>query len=182
MVSKVIKARIEDEYGQPIRYSRDCDALAANISRKCRCTISASTVRRLLGFYKTDQTPRTSTLDIIAEYIGHKDWDALISTLNKNKNRSERLLTEINADNLRKGEKFELGYTPDKIVTIEYIGKAQFKVLKSKNSLLKEGDLFKAYHFTLHHPLFLLDVHREEKPLGELIEAKVSGITSIRKL
>ena len=139
-------------------------------------------MRRLLGFYKTNQTPRTSTLDIIAEYIGHKDWDELISTLNKNKNKAEKVITEINSENIRKGEKFELAYKPDKIITIEFIGKSQFKVLNSRNSKLKEEDIFKAYHLTLHHPLFLLDVSRGEKQLGELIEAKVSGITSIKKL
>jgi hypothetical protein len=182
MVSLVVKKHVESKYGQRIRYSRDCDGLAAHISAECRCKISGSTVRRLLGFYKTSQTPRTSTLDIIAEYVGHKDWDELISTLNKNKTKTEKILSEITAENIKKGEKFELGYKPDKIITIEYIGKAQFKVLNSKNSKLKDGDLFKAYHLTLHHPLFLLDVCRDDKQIGELVEAKVSGITSIKKL
>jgi hypothetical protein len=165
-----------------VRYSRDCDALAANISSACRSKISGSTLRRLLGFSKSNQTPRTYTLDIIATYIGHKDWDAVVSSLNKTKDKSGKLLTEITSENLKKGERFELGYKPDKTISIEHLGKGVFKVLKSKNSQLKEGDLFKAYHFSLHHPLFLLDVQRAGEPVGKIIEAKVSGLTHLKKM
>lgn len=43
----------------------------------------------------------------------------------------------------------------------------------------KEGDFFKAYHFSLHHPLFLLDVQTAGEPIGKLIEASVSGLSLI---
>ena len=182
MISKIIRSRIEDTFGQPVRYSRDCDALAANISTKCRCKISGSTLRRVLGFTKKEQTPRTYTLDIIASYIGYKDWDAVVASLNKSKERSGSLLTEISSENLKKGERFELGFKPDKSITIEHIGKGLFKVLKVRNTVLKEGDQFKAYHFALHHPLFLLDVLRAGEPVGNIIEAKVSGLTLLKIL
>jgi hypothetical protein len=34
----------------------------------------------------------------------------------------------------------------------------------------------------LHHPLFILEVERDGKALGKIIEAKVSGITMIKKI
>ncbi|HWY12116.1 MAG TPA: hypothetical protein VN026_12365 [Bacteroidia bacterium] len=182
MISKIVKSLIEKQFGHPIKYSRDCEALAANISTACKCKISATTIRRLFGVTKSNQNPRPYTLDILAQYIGYNDYDKLIASLNKNDKGEENSITEISTDSLRKGEKFEITYSPNKILTILYIGKKQFKVLHSKNSLLKQDDVFKLSYFALHHPLFILEVVREGESVGKIIEAKVSGVTLIKKL
>jgi hypothetical protein len=47
---------------------------------------------------------------------------------------------------------------------------------------LKVDDVFKVGVLNLHHPLFILEIERDGKPLGKIVEAKISGITSIKKL
>ncbi|NSW46440.1 MAG: hypothetical protein HPY79_11560 [Bacteroidales bacterium] len=74
MLSDTIKNQIESVYGQKIRYPKDCDALASEISSKTGCQISVSTVKRLFGFIKTTSNPNQYTLDTIAIYLGYASW------------------------------------------------------------------------------------------------------------
>jgi N-acetylneuraminic acid mutarotase len=89
MLDETIKKKIEVQYGHSIRYSKDCEALAAHISTKVGLNISASTVKRLFGFVKSTSKPTKYTLDIIAHYlevetIKHtEDHPSQISTKNR---------------------------------------------------------------------------------------------------
>ncbi len=182
MLSEIIKAKLEEKVGFRIRYSRDCDTLAEKIQADCKCRISGSTLKRLFGFVKGEKEPRAYTLDILANYIGHQSWDELLLSFNPQAANTRKEITELKTAKLKQGEKFELSYKPNTIITIEHIGKSKFKVLTVKNSRLKEGNVFKASVITLHHPLFVLDVEGSTGKEGKMIEGKISGITSIKKL
>ena len=182
MLSELIKKRIIEKLGQPIRYPKDCNALAEDIYTKCKNRVSSSTLRRLLGFIKGDTSPRQHSLDLIANYLGHESYDELLETLAPQSKDTSPKITELNTKNLRKGDKFELAYKPDKNVIVQYLGKSEFKVLSSRNSQLLPDDIFKVHQVSLHHPLFILQITRKGEQTGKLVEAKVSGITDIRKI
>ncbi len=182
MLSEIIKKKIEQKAGQLIRYSRDCDTLAEKIQTDCKCRISSSTLKRLFGFVKGEKEPRAYTLDILANYIGHPSWDELLLSFNAEGSQAPKEISELKIPKLKPGQKFELSFKPNIIITVEYIGKSTFKVLTAKNSRLKEGDVFKASVITLHHPLFILEVESGGKRESRIIEGKVSGVISIRKL
>ena len=78
MISSIIKERIEARFGQIIRYSKDCESLAVDISANTKHTISGSTIKRLMGFVKGVQEPRMYTMDAIAEYLGYSSFDEFI--------------------------------------------------------------------------------------------------------
>jgi len=181
MLSQVIKEKIEEKAGQRIRYSRDCEALADKILSSCKCSISSSTLQRLFGFVKSKKQPRTYTLDILAAYLDYGTWDELLLSLN-NKAAVEKEIKELKPTALKSGQKFALNYQPDTEITIEYFGKYRFKVLSAKNSRLKPGEVFKTSIIMLHHPLFILDIEGSSGKEGRIIEGKISGITSIKKL
>jgi hypothetical protein len=181
MLSEIIKKKIENKSGLRVRYVRDCNALAEKISTECSCRISGSTMRRLFGLGGGNGEPRAYTLDIIALYIGYRDWDDLLASFNTTV-QSDKFMNELKPAKLKSGEKFELSYRPDTVITIEYTGKYRFKVLSAKNSRLKTGDVFKVSVITLHYPLFILDVEGSKSEEGRMIEGKISGVTSIRKL
>lgn len=77
MLSNEIRKKIELRYGSPIRYSKDCEALARSIANACKQQISITTLKRLLGFAKSIESPRLYTLDTLAEYLGYSDWVSL---------------------------------------------------------------------------------------------------------
>jgi len=81
MIPDTILAMIENRYGQRIKYSKDCISLSANIERVCGQQISSTTLKRLFGFAKTVQQPRMQTLDILALFVGHKDWHSLLTVI-----------------------------------------------------------------------------------------------------
>lgn len=77
MLTESIKNKITEQYGQQIRYSKDCENLAIHISTKVGANISASTIKRLFGFVKSTSKPNKYTLDIIARYLQTTNWEEL---------------------------------------------------------------------------------------------------------
>ncbi|HSK14353.1 MAG TPA: hypothetical protein VK907_14125 [Phnomibacter sp.] len=78
MLSETIRQRIETRFGRPIRYSKDCEALALSISRACHERLSATTLKRLFGFARQIDSPRMYTLDVVARYAGYDDWHSAL--------------------------------------------------------------------------------------------------------
>ena len=79
ILSNEIKKLIAFRFGRTIEYSKDCEALARCIYKQCNEPIGVTTLKRLYGFAKEIGEPRKSTLNIIANYVGVEDWDALKS-------------------------------------------------------------------------------------------------------
>jgi N-acetylneuraminic acid mutarotase len=95
MLSNSIKSKIEQKFGQKIRYSKDCENLALHISSYVGANISSSTVKRLFGFVKTTSKPNKYTLDIIACYLNMSNWEELmnestIQTVEFNRNQTSK--------------------------------------------------------------------------------------------
>jgi hypothetical protein len=78
MLSNAVRQKIEERFGKPIRYSKDCEALAASIQKACQERISPTTLKRLFGFAKTIDQPRLFTLDVLALYTGYPNWHSLL--------------------------------------------------------------------------------------------------------
>lgn len=88
MISESIRTKIEDRFGRKILYSKDCEALSKSIEKVCNNRISATTLKRLLGFAKSIEQPRIFTLDVLAAYVGYKDWSSLLAKTDKASNFS----------------------------------------------------------------------------------------------
>jgi hypothetical protein len=78
MLSPAIKNKIEERFGQRIRYSKDCEILSISIEKICNKKISATTLKRMFGFAKNIEKPRIYTLDVLAAYIGFVDWSSVL--------------------------------------------------------------------------------------------------------
>ena len=76
-LSPYIIELLREKSGNEILLSRDCELLALDVESVTGEHIGVNTVKRLLGFIADEREPRTSTLDIIARYLGFTDWDAL---------------------------------------------------------------------------------------------------------
>lgn len=88
MITVAIRQKIEARYGKPLRYSKDCDGLANSINKSCHERVSVTTLKRLFGFAKSVEQPRLYTLDVVAAYIGYKDWSSLLANIEKTENIS----------------------------------------------------------------------------------------------
>ena len=64
----------EKKFGRRLNVSNGFEEFAFLLSSKLKSQVSASTLKRLYGYVGDVHTPRMSTLDILAQYIGHIDF------------------------------------------------------------------------------------------------------------
>lgn len=181
MLSELIKKKIEEKSEMKIRYSRDCEVLSEKIHEHCNTRLSPSTLRRLFGIVKGTGTVRAHTLDVISNFIGYSTWDELIESFDDTKKKDKPLI-ELNLSQIKKGAKVAYAHSKNAEVIISSMGKGLFNVESAINSQLKVGDKFKAEVLKLHHPFFVSDVVTKNKTIEKLVEGRVSGISSIKKV
>lgn len=71
-----LREAIEAECGRKMRTPKDYDFLADAIFEKLHQSISPTTLKRLWGYLSESATPRTSTLDILAQFVNYESWQA----------------------------------------------------------------------------------------------------------
>ena len=72
-----------------------------------------------------------------------------------------------------------IAYLPDRMVTLQHLGDNRFRVSESRNSKLQSGDEVEIQNFILHHPLFVSNVWRAGKSIGQFTAGRISGLQSI---
>jgi hypothetical protein len=184
MLSGVIRKRIEDKFGQTIRYSKDCDSLSDAIYAKCKARVSPSTLKRLFGFIKgsQDYQPRVFTLDAISSYLDFHSWDDLLSDILDDKPKKEQRIELIECTGLKRGAKFHVRFGPVSFIDIEHVGKSRFRLIGHERSGLVQGDILEITKVELNVPLLIQHIKRNELTLTGTILGKVSGVTEIRKI
>lgn len=182
MISSLIKDKIEVRFGQSIRYSKDCEALAGDISHNTGYTVSGSTIKRLMGFVKGIQEPRLYTLDAIAEYLGYPSFEDLIKEFDTSSYSDFVEIESLGLADMKANEHIKFTYQPNREITVKYLKENSFEIIEVVNSKLQEGDIINFNQIVLSHPLFIKDVIRKQNSLGQYIAGKISGITSIEKI
>jgi len=179
MLSKITIKEIEKRFGNEVRYPTDCEALAGHISMATKQRVSASTLKRMLGFIKGTKEPRLYTLDVIAQYLGCENWDIYIDKFLKIDNSEFLNLEQFDVASLCINDKIEFTYEPNRKVTIQYKGDFNFEVTESFNSKLQKADKLKILYFIKDYPLIINSVIRNDLNMGQFKAGKISGITNI---
>ena len=65
----------EQKVGRRMHTPKDFDFLRDCIYGECHEMVSISTLKRLWGYNHYEGTPRVSSLNPIARYVGYRDWD-----------------------------------------------------------------------------------------------------------
>ena len=76
-------------YSFPVEYSKDCENLSHAIFNKTNCSISPTTLKRLLGFAKVKDKPSKYTLNTLSVYCGFTDWNDFIK-IESDKNTGDK--------------------------------------------------------------------------------------------
>lgn len=69
-----LKEAVAGTFGKTLDSPTDFDALALSIQGKTGEYISPTTLKRLFGYVKPAIVPRTSTLSVLARYVGKAGW------------------------------------------------------------------------------------------------------------
>lgn len=76
MLITQLRQKVEETFGQEIKTPKDFENLSQAVCDSTKNYISATTLKRMWGYLTEPVTPRKTTLDVLAQYVGYKDWDA----------------------------------------------------------------------------------------------------------
>jgi hypothetical protein len=179
MIPEFLKSRIELKYGKDIKYPKDCDGLAAEISKCCNANISSTTLKRLFGIIELKNQPRLYTLDIVAEYAGFKSWKAALEGDALNENSYFESCNRIIVKNLMANQQIKIQYKPNRILKLRYKENSHFVVIYAENCKLDVNDEVVIFQLEIGYPLVCEKVMRNSIDLGSYVGGKEGGITQL---
>lgn len=182
MISLVIKEKIENKFNSPIRYSKDCDLLAAAISNETRSKISGSTLKRLFGIIPTKHNPSLYTLDVLSNYLGYANYDELINEFRTHLEPLRSNLKELNSHEITPRLKFKVSYDKKHFMTLERLDNQALRISESNDARWKKNDLVEFKRILINYPLFIDNYIRLGVTKGEVIVGKVLGVRTIENV
>jgi len=175
-------AQVEQRFGKSINTPSDYYDLSMRL-HQFKQPVSVATLKRLWGYVGDVHQPRQATLDALAYYIGHNNFDDFCAWLKSNADfEASSFLTEhLSISGLNAGDEIEIGWAPNRIIRLQYLGDALFKVLESQNSKLQEGDCFVTGGFILKQPLVLPYLLHNGIHTPAYIAGKNGGLTLLKR-
>lgn len=169
---------VEERYGRKVNTSTEFEALSVTIERETGELVSASTLKRLWGYVSLRPSPRIATLDVLSRFIGYASFSAFCDMLKSDPSETSGFYTTrfVVSEDLEKGATVVIGWAPNRLVTLEYLGDSSFRVVRSENAKLRKGDEFSASQFMMGYPLIVDRILRDGEYTPSYIAAKVDGL------
>lgn len=163
-------------------------ALTEKIEQRLHEHISPTTLERVWG-YSTRHYDKVSrrTLDVLARYIGADGWDDYVGRLRSTAGRESEEFTNdiLNVSSLAVGTRLLIGWQPDRLCEIRYLGDYRFVVERVENSALRVGDSFSCMQLQLGQELYMDCFQRAGASSEENARYAVGqshGLTTLRNL
>ena len=178
-----LRERIEKKIGKTLNTHSDFIELTSLIELELRQHISESTLERVWN-YSTRGYDNVSlrTLNVLSNFAIGKNWNSFCELLKKeNKIESEVFNLEvISTEDLKVGDKIRIGWMPNRLCIISYLGDNRFIAEECENSTMKKGDTFVCYQFILGKELVMSDFRQNPNDNGKIyIVGKEHGITTL---
>ena len=175
---------IEQHFGQQLQSPADFQLLLQQIWEKQHAVLSLSTIKRLWGYVASNGTPRLSTLNTMAQFLGFADWNAYLVALEQRGGIESALCTGegIQTADLQAEDRIVVAWQPNRRCTFRYLGKNQFVVEDSTNAKLQQGTTFSAARFMIGQPMYLDNILLADGTHTSYVAGKRNGLTSVIKL
>ena len=175
---------IEQHFGQQLQSPADFQLLLQQIWEKQHAVLSLSTIKRLWGYVASNGTPRLSTLNTMAQFLGFADWNAYLVALEQRGGIESALCTGegIQTADLQAEDRIVVAWQPNRQCTFRYLGDNQFIVEESKNAKLQQGTTFSAARFMIGQPMYLDNILLADGTRTSYVAGKRNGLTSVTKI
>lgn len=170
---------IETALHQPIKTPKDFEYLRERIYARQHILISRTTLMRIWGYLDESVTSRASTLNILAQFLGYRDWEEYQQNalLPKEQQSSPVLSRRLSVtSSLSPGDYLRLTWQPDRVCDVEYLEGLTFQVIASENTRLRAGDTFECSLIIEGEPLYLDNLRQEDRQPIAYVCGKKSGV------
>lgn len=141
--------------------------------------LSLNTIKRLTGILPYNCEPREVTLDIIARYLGYRDYNQLQLAIQNKISDFNTLSSFIDLKSQPLGKEIVIKWNPRRILNIRHLGQGVYRVEQSINSKLLTGDELKLSQIAEGFPFIVKEVVREGRPIGNYTAAQTEGVSYI---
>lgn len=176
-----LKTYVEQKFGRKPHSTNDFDELTLAINRKVEDGISASTLKRIWGYVADKRKMRHYTLNTLAQYIGYSDFDTFVNYLKTSTKYNSSFFNamQIHSNELKAGQHLQIGWSPNRLLTLEYLGDSEYEVQEAENSKLMKGDRFVTGCFIMEQPLYLPFIERNGEHTTPFVAGRNGGLTVI---
>ena len=158
----------------------DFDLLRECIYNRLHILISSTTLKRIWGYLNDGVIARRSTFDILARFLGFRDYNHYEKDLDTYKDEIQScpfFSRKLNVmEELTPGDKVRILWQPDRCCEVTYLGYLRFKVLHSCHTRIQPEDTFCCNLFIEGEPLFIDNLIQGNRPPVAYVCGKKSGI------
>ena len=175
----LLRERVEEVTKRPMKSPSDFEWLSERLGEMGE-SMSTTTIKRCWGYVDADVTPRLHTLDILARYLGYRDYEHFVDAcgvLDDEDVSAPVLGTTLSpAQDLTVNDRVMLTWQPGRVCVIRYLGNEQFVVERSERTRLQPGNTFNCGVMVEGEQLYLTNLIMEgRKPTGYVC-GKLNGI------
>jgi hypothetical protein len=180
---EIIQLRLDVEQRAGFRPSSpaDFETLILKIWEVLHENIALSTLERLWGYVDGAENTRQSTLDLLARFVGHRDWrDYLEQLTRKEQGSSHSFIGEgVHTQDLQPNQRIEVTWLPNRRCVFRYLGDMRFVVEESIHSKLQVGNTFISTFFLIGQPLYIDQLIQNTHPPVSYIAGNNGGLQSV---
>ena len=86
---------------------------------------------------------------------------------------------QLVSSDLQEGTLVSIGWSPNRLLQLRYLGDSTYEIEKSENSKLQPGDRFVTGCFIKEQPLFLPNIERGGERTASFVAGRNGGLTVI---
>ena len=178
-----LRESVEKKIGKPLNTHSDFVELTSLIELELRQHISESTLERVWNYSTRGYaTVSLRTLNVLSNFATENNWNSFCDLLNKENNIESQVfnLEVIATEDLCVGDRIRIGWLPNRLCIIRYLGDNRFIAEHCENSTMKEGDTFTCHQFILGKELVMSDFRQNSNDNGKIyVVGKEHGITTL---
>lgn len=157
----LLRERVERLFGRKLEVHSDFEELRDTIFSATKEHISETTLERIWGYSTRGYNSVSKRiLDVLSAYSGAGSWNLFLLRVRETEESESDLfdLDSVNSADLQPETRLRIGWPPDRICIIRYLGDNRFVAEETCNSKLLPGDTFLCSQFQLHRPNYLTDL------------------------
>ncbi len=176
-----LRRLVEESFGSEVKSPKGFIQLSESIFGRTGVLMSPTTLKRIWGYLSEPVTPRQSTLDTLARYIGWNNWTEFQQ--NEKPGIESGMVSSEHIDVLRQlkwGEVIRLMWQPSRVCDVKYIGAGKFQVIRAEGTKLSVGDTFTCHLIVDSEPLYLDNLIHNGTPSATYVCGRHHGIHFLR--